>query len=44
MFGYTDRPPAVVHARSCAWDQSGQIRYGAALKDVTAFWGAAWNE
>ncbi|GAA2398600.1 hypothetical protein Cme02nite_07310 [Catellatospora methionotrophica] len=44
VFGYQDRAPVILHARNCAWDRQGITRYGADLRKITAYWGAAWNE
>jgi hypothetical protein len=37
VFGYANRPAAVVYARGCAWDQAGAVRYGGDLRKVTGF-------
>lgn len=44
VFGYTNRPAAVVYARGCAWDQAGAVRYGGDLRKVTGFWRIPWNQ
>jgi hypothetical protein len=44
VFGYADRPAAVVYVRGCALDQAGAVRYGGDVRKETGFWQVPWNQ